>query len=446
MKDIGIIAVGGYNEVGRNMTAIKIGNDIVVMDMGIRLDRVQIHEDTDVESLHASDLIAMGAIPDDSIMSHVDGKVRAIACTHGHLDHIGAISKLAHKYKAPIIATPFTADLINQEIKSERIFGVDNPVMPMRAGEKYQVTPDIELEFVRVQHSIVDCVFAAIHTKQGIILYANDFKIDRSPTLGEPPDFARLKALGKEGVVALITETTNASISGKTPSEQIAKDLVWDVLMGTEESKSGVMVTTFSSHIARIKSIIEAAHKMGRKPVLLGRSMEKYWGTAVRTGYAERNDGLTVYGRRKSVDKALKRIVTEGKEKYLPIMTGHQGEPGAILSRVANGETDYLVESGDKVVFSAGIIPQPLNISNRYTVATKLKMRGARIYDNIHVSGHACREDHWELLRMINPEHVIPSHGNLVSHGNYLMMAEETGYSLGSNIHLVRNGQELLLE
>ena len=446
MKDIGIIAVGGYNEVGRNMTAIKIGKDIVVMDMGIRLDRVQIHEDTDVESLHASDLIAMGAIPDDSIMSNVDGKVRVIACTHGHLDHIGAISKLAHKYKAPIVATPFTADLISQEIKSERIFGVENPVKPMNAGEKYQVTPDIELEFVRVQHSIVDCVFAAIHTKQGIILYANDFKIDRSPTLGEPPDFARLKALGKEGVVALITETTNASISGKTPSEQIAKDLVWDVLMGTEESKSGVMVTTFSSHIARIRSIIEAAHKMGRKPVLLGRSMEKYWGTAVRTGYAERNDGLSVYGRRKSVDKALKRIMSEGKDKYLPIMTGHQGEPGAILSRVASGETDYQVESGDKVVFSAGIIPQPLNISNRYTVETKLKMKGARVYDNIHVSGHACREDHWELLRMINPEHVIPSHGNLVSHGNYLMMAEDTGYSLGSNIHLVRNGQELLLE
>jgi len=218
-----------------------------------------------------------------------------------------------------------------------------------------------------------------------------------------------------------------------------------DALIGTEESKSGVMVTTFSSHIARIRAIIEAAHKMGRKPVLLGRSMEKYWGTAVRTGYAGQGE-VTVFGRRKSVDKALKRIMTEGKDKYLPIMTGHQGEPGAILSRVANSETDYQVESGDKVIFSAGIIPQPLNESNRHTVVTKLKMRGGRIYDNVHVSGHACREDHWELLRMINPEHVIPSHGTLISHGSYLMMAEDTGYSLGSNIHLVRNGQELLID
>ena len=269
MKDIAIIAVGGYNEIGRNMTAIRIGKDIVVMDMGIRLDRVQIHEDTDVESLHAADLISMGAIPDDSIMESIEGKVRAIACTHGHLDHIGAISKLAHKYHAPIIATPFTSDLINQEIKSEKIFGVNNPLKTMNAGERFQVTENIELEFIRVQHSIVDCVFAAIHTPKGTIIYANDYKIDRSPTLGEPPDFARLRALGREGVLALITETTNASITGKTPSEKIAKELVMDALTGTEESKSGVMVTTFSSHIARIRAIIEAAHKMGRKPVLL---------------------------------------------------------------------------------------------------------------------------------------------------------------------------------
>ncbi|HOK58115.1 RNase J family beta-CASP ribonuclease [Methanothrix sp.] len=445
MSSIGIMAVGGYDEIGRNMTAIRVDNDIIIMDMGIRLDRVQIHEDTDVESLHSSDLIAMGAIPDDSVLNGVASKVRAIVCTHGHLDHIGAVSKLAHKYRAPIIATPFTADLVNQEIKAERIFRVNNEVISLKAGERHQVTPDIELEFIRVQHSIVDCVFAALHTKHGTILYANDFKIDRSPTLGEPPDFPRLRQLGREGVLALITETTNAGISGKTPSEQIAKDLVWDVLMGTEETESGILVTTFSSHIARIKAIIEAARKMGRKPILLGRSMEKYWGTAVRTGYAERGNGLAVCGRRKAVDKALKRMMVEGKDKYLPIMTGHQGEPGAILSRIANGETEFRVESGDRVIFSAGIIPQPLNMSNRHTVETKLKMKGARIYDNVHVSGHACREDHWELLRMINPEHVIPSHGNLNSHGQYLMLAEDTGYKLGYSIHLLRNGQELLL-
>jgi len=445
MKDIGIVAIGGYEEIGRNMTAIRIGHDIVIMDMGLRLDRVQIHEDTDVERLRPSELISMGAIPNDSVMKDVDGRVRAIACTHGHLDHIGAISKLAHKYRAPIIGTPFTADLIKQEIEAEKLHGTKNEVITMNAGKTRQIAPDIELEFIRVQHSIVDCVFAAIHTPKGVILYANDFKMDRSPTLGQPPDFARLKKLEKEGVLALITETTNAGVSGKTPSEQIAKDLVWDVLMGTEETKSGVLMTTFSSHIARIRAIIEAAHEMGRKPVLLGRSMEKYWGTAKRVGYAPKSDDLAVYGRRKSVDKFFKRMMQEGKDKYLPIMTGHQGEPGAVLSRVASGETDYQLESGDKVVFSAGIIPQPLNKSSRHIVETKLKMRGARVYDNIHVLGHACVEDHWELLRMINPEHVIPSHGTFESHGKYLSMAEDTGYELGYTFHIMRNGQELVL-
>jgi len=445
MKEIGIVAIGGYEEIGRNMTAIRVGHDIVVMDMGLRLDRVQIHEDTDVEKLRPSELISMGAIPNDSVMKDVDGRVRVIACTHGHLDHIGAISKLTHKYRAPIIGTPFTADLIKQEIEAEKLQGTKNEVITMNAGKTRQIAPDIELEFIRVQHSIVDCVFAAIHTPRGVILYANDFKMDRSPTLGQPPDFARLKKLDSEGVLALITETTNAGVSGKTPSEQIAKDLVWDVLMGTEETKSGILLTTFSSHIARIRAIIEAAHEMERKPVLLGRSMEKYWGTAKRVGYAPKSNDLAVYGRRKSVDKFFKRMMQEGKDKYLPIMTGHQGEPGAVLSRVASGETDYQIESGDKVIFSAGIIPQPLNKSSRHTVETKLKMRGARVYDNIHVSGHACVEDHWELLRMINPEHVIPSHGTFESHGKYLSMAEDTGYELGYTFHIMRNGQELVL-
>ncbi|HNR59291.1 MAG TPA: MBL fold metallo-hydrolase, partial [Methanothrix sp.] len=230
MKEIGIVAIGGYEEIGRNMTAIRVGHDIMIMDMGIRLDRVQIHEDTDLERLRPSELISMGAIPNDSVMKDVDGRVRSIACTHGHLDHIGAISKLAYKYKAPIIGTPFTTDLIKQEIEAEKLQATKNEVVTMNAGKKMQVSADVELEFIRVQHSIVDCVFAAIHTPRGVILYANDFKMDRSPTLGQPPDFARLKKLESEGVLALITETTNAGVSGKTPSEQIAKDLVWDVL------------------------------------------------------------------------------------------------------------------------------------------------------------------------------------------------------------------------
>jgi len=442
--EIGLIAVGGYNEMGRNMTGIRVGKDVIIMDMGIRLDRVQIHEEVEIDKVHSLDLIKMGAIPDDTVMQEVEGDVRAIVCTHGHLDHIGAVPKLAHRYKAPIISTPYTAELVKHEIADERRFGVKNEVIPLKAGSMYKVTPEISVEFIRMQHSIVDSVFAAVHTPEGIVLYACDFKVDRTPTLGEPPDFQRLRMLGKEGVTAMIIESTNSGKSGKTPSEQIAKDLVRDVLLGTEETYTGVIITTFSSHIARIKAILEAAGEMGRTPVLLGRSMERYLGTAEKMGYLKFPENIEVYGQRSTIDKALKRIAQD-KKKYLPIVTGHQGEPDSILTRIANGETSYRIETGDKIVFSANVIPNPMTMANRYAMETKLRMRGARIYDNVHVSGHACREDHWELLRMVNPEKVIPSHGDLAMHSNYAEMAEETGYVFGDTVIIMRNGEEIIL-
>ncbi len=445
MKDVGIIAVGGYEEVGRNMTAIRVGKDIVVMDMGVRLDRIQIHEETEMEKMHSLDLIQMGAIPDDKIMNNVDGNVIGIVCSHGHLDHIGAVPKLAHRYKCPIIGTPFTAELIKQEIESERKFDVANKVNELPCGQILELSKNISLELIRVQHSIIDCAFVAIHTPNGIILYACDFKIDRTPVIGELPDFKRLKQIGKEGVLAMITESTNVSRSGKTPSEKVARDLVWDALLGTEETESGVLVTTFSSHIARLKSIIDAAEKMNRIPVLLGHSMERYYGTALKMGYVKKPDNLRIFGYRKSIVKEVKRMMDDGKEKYLPIVTGHQGEPGAILGRIASGELDYKLESGDKIIFSANVIPNQLNMANRYSMETKLKMKGARIYDNVHVSGHAYKEDHWELLRMVKPEHVIPAHGTLEMHSAYAEMAEDTGYEFGQTVHILRNGQELSL-
>ena len=445
MDDIGIIAVGGYNEMGRNMTAVHVGGDIIIFDMGLRLDQVQIHEDVEIERMHSLDLIKIGAIPDDTVMKGVDGTVRAIVCTHGHLDHIGAISKLAHRYRAPIIATPYTIGLIKQLIKSERKFPAENELVEMNAGETREVSKNLSIEFIRVQHSTLDCVFIAVHTPRGILLYANDFKMDRTPTLGEPPDIKRLKQIGKEGVFLMITESTNAAIVGKTPSERIAKDLLNDVLIGTEETESGVIVTTFSSHIARIAATLKIAEKMDRIPVLMGRSMDKYVKLAAKMGYIQLPENLKIYGVRKNIDKAFTRIAAEGKEKYLPIVTGHQGEPGAVLERISMDNTGYRIENGDKVIFSANVIPTPSTRANRHALETKLKMRGARIYDGVHVSGHACKEDHWELLRMINPEHVIPAHGNIVMHSSYIEMAENTGYVLSDTIHLLRNGEELIL-
>ncbi|HQP71289.1 MAG TPA: MBL fold metallo-hydrolase, partial [Methanoculleus sp.] len=212
--DIEIIAVGGFNEVGRNMTAVRCGKEIVIFDMGLRLDQVMIHEDADIENMHSLDLIEMKAIPDDTIMNTVEGSVKAIVCSHGHLDHIGAVPKLAHRYDAPIISTPYTTELIRQQIAGEQKFGVNNKLFALKAGQRYTISPHLTIEFVRSQHSIIDTVIPVLHTPEGAVIYANDFKLDRTPVLGEPPDFARLRQIGKEGVLALITESVNIADKG----------------------------------------------------------------------------------------------------------------------------------------------------------------------------------------------------------------------------------------
>ncbi len=444
--DIEITAVGGYDEVGRNMTAVRCGKEIVIFDMGLRLDQIMIHEDAEIENMHSLDLIEMKAIPDDTIMNTVEGSVKAIVCTHGHLDHIGAIPKLAHRYNAPIIGTPYTAELIRQQIAGEQKFGVNNKIFSLRAGQKYTLSQNVTLEFVNVQHSIIDTVMAVLHTREGAVIYANDFKLDRTPTIGAPPDFARLREIGKEGCIALISESVNVSQSGKCPSERVAGNLVRDVMTSFEDDKHGIVVSTFASHISRVKAIAECAHEMGKKPVLLGRSMEKYSAAAEQMKLVGFPQTLSMFGNRRTVDRTFKRILKSGRENFVPIVTGNQGEPGAILTRMAAGDTPFKFEKGDKVLYSADVIPNPMNFGQRHNQETRLRMRGVRIFDNLHVSGHAYREDHYELIHLLNPQHIIPSHGDIDMTGEYVKFAEECGYQNNKDVHILRNGQRIKIE
>lgn len=441
--DIEIVAVGGYEEVGRNMTAVRCGKEIVIFDMGLRLDQVMIHEDAEIENMHSLDLIQMKAIPDDTMMNTVEGTVRAIICTHGHLDHIGAIPKLAHRYNAPIIATPYTIELIKQQIAGEQKFGVNNKLFALRSSQRYTISQNLILEFVRVQHSIIETVAAVLHTPHGAIVYINDFKLDRTPVIGDPPDFARLRQIGKDGVLALIIECTNIEVKGRTPSERIARDIVRDTITSYEDDKNAIVVSTFSSHIARIKTIAECAHEIGRKPVLIGRSMERYSATAEQMKLVAFPSSLSMVGNRKSIDRTMRRMMKAGKQHFLPIVTGHQGEPGSILTRITQEDTPYRIERGDKILFSAKVIPNPMNYGQRYLVETRLKMKGARIFDDLHVSGHAYREDHYEVIHLLNPEHIIPSHGGINLTGAYASFAAEVGYTLHTDLHLLRNGQRV---
>ncbi len=440
--EIEIIAIGGYEEVGKNMSAVRIGEEIIIFDMGIHLDRLHLHEDTNIDKMHSLDLIERGVIPDDTLMKDVNGKVKAIVFTHGHLDHIGAVAKLAHRYDAPIIATPFTMALIERVAKWERKFKFNNPLQILNSGEKCQISPDITLEFVRTTHSIPQAVTPALHTSEGIIVYSNDFKFDNHQKISPPPDYQRFLELGEKGVLSLIVDSTRAAEREevKTHSEKIARIVLQDILEQPLKDDQGILITTFASHIERVQAICDIVGQSDRKMLLMGRSMERYCGLAEKMGILDLPKNASIYGSPKSINRALS-LADEKRSEYVLLTTGHQGEPDALLPRIANDKTSFLVQAGDYVIISAPVIPNPLNKANRNLLEMRLKSKGARIYTNAHVSGHAGREDHRDFLRMLNPAHLIPAHGNLEMLSAYAELAEEEGYRIGKNIHLLRNGQ-----
>ena len=212
-----------------------------------------------------------------------------------------------------------------------------------------------------------------------------------------------------------------------------------------EDYDGGIVATTFSSHIARVTSLVEFAKDIGRQPVLLGRSMEKYSGTAERLGFVDFPEDLGMYGHRKSVDRTFTRIMEEGKENYLPVVTGHQGEPRAMLTRMGRGETPYELDNGDKVLFSARVIPEPTNEGQRYQSEKLLSMQGARIYDDIHVSGHLNKEGHYEMLDALQPSNVVPAHQDMSGYADYVNLCEDEGYRVGRDLYVSRNGDTIQL-
>ena len=449
--EIEIATIGGYEEVGRQMTAVRAGDDVVIFDMGLNLSQVLIHDNVETEKMHSLDLIDMGAIPDDRVMSDLEGDVQAIVPTHGHLDHIGAISKLAHRYDAPVVSAPFTVELAKQQVEDETKFSgsFDNDFVKMEAGETMSIgdSGNVELEFVHVTHSIIDAINPVVHTPEGAIVYGLDKRMDHSPVLEDPIDMERFREIGREGngVLCYIEDCTNAGRKGRTPSESHARNHLEDTIRSVEDYDGGIVATTFSSHVSRVSSIVEFAKDIGRQPVLLGRSMEKYSGTAERLGFVDFPDDVGMYGHRKSVDRTFKRIMKEGKENFLPVVTGHQGEPRAMLTRMGRGETPYEIEDGDKVIFSARVIPEPTNEGQRYQSERLLKMQGARIYDEVHVSGHLREEGHYQMLDALQPQHVIPAHQNLKGFSPYVDLAESQGYALGRDLHVTRNGNMIQL-
>ncbi|MBW3003055.1 MBL fold metallo-hydrolase [Candidatus Woesearchaeota archaeon] len=439
---IEICAVGGYREIGKNMTAIKVDEEVILIDMGIHLENyIRYTEDEDIHGVTAAELIKAEAIPDITVINDWKDMVKAIIPTHAHLDHTGAIPFLSNKFDAPILCTPFTAGVIKAITTDEKIH-LKNKVLRLNINAKYHISDKITVEFINITHSTPQSTMVALHTPYGIIMYANDFKFDRHPTLGKPTNFAKLEELGKKGVLALIVDSLYAPAAMKTPSEIVAREMLNEVMLGTNTKGKAVIVTTFSSHIARLKSIVEFSKKMHRKVMFLGRSLYKYIDAAKAADIIDFNDTEIVkYGGQ--IRRKLKQIEKQGtRDKYVFVVTGHQGEPKATLSKMVDGIVPFRFFAEDLVIFSCKVIPAKLNIDNRKILEEKLKRFNVRIFKDIHVSGHASREDLRDLLHLLNPKNTFPAHGDKAMMEALSELAIEIDLK---NVNILKNKQRITL-
>jgi len=436
-----IHAIGGYDEVGKNMTAVEIGDDVILFDCGIFLPAiVGVAEKEKIPTERG--MRALGALPDDLYLEKhgLKGKVRAILISHAHLDHVGAIPYLAEKYNADVVCTPFTAEFLKimlndsgQKIRNKIVSVNMNGSYIIKGKKNYKV------EFLNMTHSTIQASMIALHTPEGVVVYTNDFKLDNSPVFGDPPNYHRMKELSKIGIKALVADCLYAPDDRKTPSEKVAKSLLEDVFF-TQNQESGMVVTTFSSHIARLKTITELGKRLGREVVFFGRSLSKYMDAANRVGKAPFLKDVTMATYRNQREKMFKRV-NSNKQDFLVVCTGHQGEPGSILDRISRNQMPLKIEKNDQVIFSSKTIPTPINEVTKEDLVKRLKKNQARIFDNVHVSGHGGQEDLRDLIKITNPEHIIPSHGDLKKTTFGAKLAEEMGYTLNKTVHLMSNGK-----
>ncbi|VVB78150.1 Ribonuclease J [uncultured archaeon] len=440
-----IYGIGGYDEVGKNMTAVELKDDVFLFDCGLYLPPI-VELEEEERAYTEKKLRSIGAVPSDDILDNLGlrSKVRAILPSHAHLDHIGAIPYLAHRYNADVIGTPFTIEVLKTLISDERS-DMRNKLRSVQPNsfcfvqgknKKYKV------EFINITHSTLQTSMIALHTDEGIVLYANDFKFDNNPILGKAPNYERLKEIGKEGVKVMIVDSLYSGDERKTASEKVARTLLEDVLLTTTNEDAGLFVTTFSSHIARLKSIVDFGKQLNRKIVFLGRSLNKYVGSAARIDMCPFIKDIEMTSYKNQVAKKLKNI-NRNRREYMVVCTGHQGEPGSILDRLSKNKLPFQFQNKDHVVFSSSVIPTKINIENRQKLDDRLKKRGIRLFNNIHVSGHAGREDLRDFINMISPEVIIPAHGSHDKIEPMVELSEELGYKNKKNVFLIHDKQKL---
>ena len=396
-----IIPLGGLGEIGKNMTVIEFGNDLIIIDCGMGFPD---------EAMYGIDVV----LPDISYLRNNASRIRAMIITHGHEDHIGAIPYVLRELDVPIYTTSLTAALIELKLEEHDLL-YHTQIFIKKPGTVFRVG-NFTIEFINVNHSIPDSVALAIKTPLGTIIHTGDFKIDVTPISGKMIDLVRFGELGNEGVLALLSDSTNVEKPGHSASERKVGES-FDKLFANCDKR--IIITTFASNIHRLQQIINVAAKYRRKVAVTGRSMENILRTAMILGYMEVPENVLV---------DLEQIKELPKNRTVIISTGSQGEAMSALYRMAFAEHKQIqIDAGDRVIISASAIPGNETTISR--VIDELFHKGAEvIYDRnteLHVSGHACQEEQKMMLALTRPKYFIPVHGEhrmLVKHAEIAKM------------------------
>lgn len=414
-----IIPLGGLDQIGMNITAFEYNEDIIVVDCGLAFPE---------DDMLGIDLV----IPDITYLTDNAERVKAFVITHGHEDHIGALPYVLKDLNVPVYGTKLTIALIDGKLREHGLIDdVDRHVVSYGDIVKFG---RISVEFIKTNHSISDASALAITTPVGTVVHTGDFKVDYTPVVGDPINLNRFAQLGDEGVLAIMCDSTNAERKGFTNSEK-SVGRTFDAIFA-DHMNSRILVATFSSNVDRVQQIIDTAARYGRKVVLEGRSMVNIIQTASDIGYIQIPEGTLI---------DISEVNNYPDDKTVIITTGSQGESMAALSRIAsNIHRKLSIKPGDVVIFSSN--PIPGNEKAVFKVINELSLKGAEvIFQDAHVSGHACQEEIKLLYTLLKPKYAIPVHGE----HRHLMAQKNIATSLGMNkedIFILSNGQVLEID
>ena len=414
-----IIPLGGMEQIGMNITAFEYEDSIIVVDCGLAFPE---------EDMLGVDLV----IPDITYLKENIDKVKGFFITHGHEDHIGSIPFVLRDINVPIYATKLTIGLIENKLEEHELLGKVKCKV-VKYGQHINIGC-FRVEFIRTNHSIQDAAALAIYSPAGIVVHTGDFKVDYTPVYGDAIDLARFGEIGKKGVLALMSDSTNAERSGFTQSEKSVGSVLDKIF--DDHRRQRIIIATFASNVDRVQQIINSAEKYGRKVAIEGRSMVNTIDIAAKLGYLSLPDNILIEG---------EMLRNYPDEQTVIITTGSQGESMAALSRMANGTHRKIsIKPNDLIVFSSS--PIPGNEKSVTGVINELMRKGADvIFQDVHVSGHACKEDIKLIYSLVNPKYSIPVHGEYKHLVAQAKIAEELGYDKDC-IKILSSGDVLELD